>query len=876
MVTEGSTKTRRASTLPVALEYLAAHPDHFLFPLAAGRKEPPCLGNNLADKGNSSTDPAQIEKWAKRYPGCNWGLSLARSDIVVIDVDDKPATDKKPAKTGTETWEELATLYGPWPKTLRARTPSGGLHHYYSGRHIFGLGKHGLGKDLDSPNYVLIPGCTLADGTSYQWLNDRPIVPVPDLFYAEMARNKHAGREGGGPAVKQDPLVELDQPHNVQWAIEWLTTDARVSIQGDSGDATAVIKVAPILKDHGISVGTAYELMREYWNERCRPPWDLTFDNKNGLYAKIANAYNYLHERAPGEATAEHHFAEDVIEETPEERAKREQASAARKAEKEFNEGRPKRPQIILPMLMNQLVREAQRHLLAHDEHPETSAADRVFQYNRMLAHLSRNLVKEPVKPGAKHDKKFHVDDDLVMVPANPEWLLDRMSAAIEFVKLDTDGKPYEVDAPARLAHRMMALGPTKWKFPKLRGTVECPTLRPDGTVLQVAGYDAKSGLYYDPAGVAFPPIDDRPTKEQAMAALDVLKGVLVDFPFNDDDDGIAGVSQSVALAAMLTSVVRRSLKVAPAFGFTAHEAATGKTELAQIPAIMATGRKTGERPLGWNEEERTKAIGMVLDAGDAVCLYDNVDAPMLVGGAAICGVVTSDTFETRRLGSNSGKDKLKASTATLMLFTGNNLTAAADMCSRIALCKIISRVKLAERQFKFDDLESHVIEIRPKLVVAALTILRAFAAAGRPAKSPPRNRFRQWQLMVAEALTWLGEADPCLSFARAEAGDPVKEMQWSIMRAWIEDGVPNDITTNELLACHKFTGDRVYPQTVTALMDAAGLSPERGLSAKAATAILKGMTGAMLGEYRLRETRYCDHHAVQWWVENRPAGPTD
>jgi hypothetical protein len=33
-----------------------------------------------------SNDPEQVERWAKEFPGCNWGIEIDRSCITVVDL----------------------------------------------------------------------------------------------------------------------------------------------------------------------------------------------------------------------------------------------------------------------------------------------------------------------------------------------------------------------------------------------------------------------------------------------------------------------------------------------------------------------------------------------------------------------------------------------------------------------------------------------------------------------------------------------------------------------------------------------------------------------------------------------------------------------
>ncbi len=80
-------------------------------------------------------------------------------------------------------------------------------------------------------------------------------------------------------------------------------------------------------------------------------------------------------------------------------------------------------------------------------------------------------------------------------------------------------------------------------------------------------------------------------------------------------------------------------------------------------------------------------------------------------------------------------------------------------------------------KDFKHADLLGWVRSQRPKLVAAALTVLRAYWLAGKPTVfSKPWGSFTGWQELVCGALVWLGLPDPSetrlgLSGSDAQAG---------------------------------------------------------------------------------------------------------
>src|SRR5262249_47499027 len=83
-----------------------------------------------------------------------------------------------------------------------------------------------------------------------------------------------------------------------------------------------------------------------------------------------------------------------------------------------------------------------------------------------------------------------------------------------------------------------------------LEAVVDYPVLRPNGTILAQPGYDPETGLLLEMAS-AFPSISEHPSREDAIAARDLLLQVVADFPFERD------VHRAAWLAALLTPLAR-------------------------------------------------------------------------------------------------------------------------------------------------------------------------------------------------------------------------------------------------------------------------------------------------------------------------------
>jgi hypothetical protein len=159
-----------------------------------------------------------------------------------------------------------------------------------------------------------------------------------------------------------------------------------------------------------------------------------------------------------------------------------------------------------------------------------------------------------------------------------------------------------------------------------------------------------------------------------------------------------------------------------------------------------------------------------MLREGDPVLFFDNVTTE--IGSADLCKALTSATIKGRILGVS---ENATLGTRTLMMFNGNNVRVAGDMTRRAVRCRVDAKMeKPEERSFDFHPVK-YVEENRPALVAAALIVLRAYVAAGKPAKFPTFNSFEDWDL-VRGALVWLGEADPFETVKALKSNDPKRE----------------------------------------------------------------------------------------------------
>jgi putative DNA primase/helicase len=156
---------------------------------------------------------------------------------------------------------------------------------------------------------------------------------------------------------------------------------------------------------------------------------------------------------------------------------------------------------------------------------------------------------------------------------------------------------------------------------------------------------------------------------------------------------------------------------------------------------------------------------------------------------------------------------------------TGNNLQFVGDMVRRVLICRIDPGCERPDARTFTRNLNDWVPANRPRLLAAALTVLRAYIVAGKPKQAiAPYGSFEEWSGLIRSALVWLGEADPCLSRASLEEDDPVLASLHSVLPLWFGQIGDRVVTTNEvcaiarddlLLALLEIAGQRRDPDKV-------------------------------------------------------------
>jgi hypothetical protein len=264
----------------------------------------------------------------------------------------------------------------------------------------------------------------------------------------------------------------------------------------------------------------------------------------------------------------------------------------------------------------------------------------------------------------------------------------------------------------------------------------------------------------------------------------------------------------SVALAGLLTACVRLGLPSAPAFGFDAPSASSGKTKAARVLCSLVDGRESAivGYPSCSDDHEMNKVLVTKAMEGARSLLIDNVIGTF--ESAAFAAAMTTSTIEGRILGRSQMTGSLPCRMMTTI--TGNNLVLGSDCSQRVIIARIDARLERPhQRGFNFDPVD-YAVENRCRIIVAGLTLLQGFVRAGMPRSSQKTSRFAEWDRLVRQCVLWLQAkleldfADPLDAIERYRDNDPVLESHDWMLRGLevVFSGSP--FTAKDLIDWHE------------------------------------------------------------------------
>lgn len=291
-------------------------------------------------------------------------------------------------------------------------------------------------------------------------------------------------------------------------------------------------------------------------------------------------------------------------------------------------------------------------------------------------------------------------------------------------------------------------------RFARLDSIARSPFVRPDGTICLVNGYDEQTRtMVVMDESLAELDVPESPTGEEiAYARKLILDEWLGDFPFPDEE------SRANALGLVLTPFVRPMLPLAPMAVIDGLAPGSGKNLFVDCVLTMFLGEVPEMLGFDRNDDEMRKILTSAFKAGSEIIIFDEAHH---IDGVALARALTAHYWKDRLLGGNV---MLGIPNRATWLAMGNNVRVEGDLFRRVYRIALKPDDEHPEDRpassFRHPDLKEWTERNRPELLRAALTLVRAWFAAGEPWPAEPVafGSFERWARVLGGILDVAGQ----------------------------------------------------------------------------------------------------------------------
>ena len=749
----------------------------------------PCTTNGFR---NATKDSGQIEAWWHKRPDALIGMPMgSASGLFVIDLD------VKHGENGFETLAALEAEFGPLPETLMAETWSGGRHLFFQFPSLdptkykpLGNSAKLLGPGIDTRGeggYIIVPPSPIG-GKYYRYINDAKPAILTEWAIEKLRKSIVEAQAAQAPPP---PLSYMDIANGGTAyglaALEEILREMANCPKGKSNETLNKLsfRLGQLVSSNDLTVSAAESIKycSRLTARNTREEIEKTFNSGFQNGQQFPATRKPLEKRGPGRPPKSAgtppiaRLGDGNGQANPDHQTRQGEAPAGGPQSMPGSIPGPDAVYIVKGQL-HKATRQAYRLFMRE---VAKGRAPGIYLRGGLIrichaADLSprRGLEHSPLTPA--------------MTIIDRDWLRLKLTEHVLFFMWSNQKKDYTpIDAPQEIVASMMA-DIDDLQLPILREIRTCPALHTDGRAIIKSGYDAESQIFFAFDDQTFPAIPERPSRGEINAAINLYSDLLAEFPFVSPDD------KAVFIASVLTVLLRHWFGEVPFFAFSSPVRGSGKTTLAVIAGIIATGFCPAILTWPDREEEVKKLIFSILLAGSQIALIDNLSGEL--GSNTLNATITAPFYEDRALGESR---KIKVPTAITFFGTANNFRARADLSPRVSIGNLDPDMERPEERRFSRDVVEYATAKRPQLVAAALVLMKGFIQAGdgerftdtplARTKAEAVNlsgcRFGLWGRTIRAALIWATGGDPWGNASQLEGGDSDREAALEILETW-------------------------------------------------------------------------------------------
>jgi len=382
------------------------------------------------------------------------------------------------------------------------------------------------------------------------------------------------------------------------------------------------------------------------------------------------------------------------------------------------------------------------------------------WPYFRYAGRLCYVVISQPANSHAidlTDEKPPHIS--LIKQYDHPQLLL-RAEQSVYFYKEKGNG-PQQIEVPQKLSHLLLDYASSK--APEVTGLVPHPIVTAAGDYINQEGYDSVTGLYLDFGGKEFLPlvVGD---KEDAKSVCDsIVQTMFPDFPWENKE-----LDQTIGVSIFLTTLMRKTLDMAPGFLVKANLQGSGKTTLLRIIHLVVTGHDMPISTLSEDNNELRKSMLAHLIESPPMIVFDNVPDGFEIRSVVLPEVLTSEKFKDRILGNSK---QVSVRTNVVIALTGNNVTTNADLSRRIIpLTLQPNRLNPERRSFSHPDIVGHARSVRMEMIQKGLSLVAMYIRAGSPLNhsAVQGSGYPRWDKMIRFPILWATGVDVWVAVEKA------------------------------------------------------------------------------------------------------------
>lgn len=426
----------------------------------------------------------------------------------------------------------------------------------------------------------------------------------------------------------------------------------------------------------------------------------------------------------------------------------------------------------------------------------------------------------------------FRPDGGVALQSHTVDTLIHEITQKADCYGFNRKGEEIPKFLPKEIARNMLA-APNP-PLPVLKHVVRTPVFTPDGKLIAIPGFDAKSGIYYIPIpGSGLEGIVKRIDTNKLQERVEFLRYVLSDFPF------VTVADFAHCLSVALLPLVRPMIEgQTPIKAVTKKCAGEGASLLLSVLVYPALGFHVPRTSAPSDEAEWNRTLQAVLSGMPQAVLIDNVSEGLRSG--ALASAVTAPSIAGRKIRTGEAPT-IPAN--CVWLATGIDITMSPELARRTILIHLDSGQDHPElrNDFKIPNLEVWVRQNRAEMLVALLTIIQAWIEEGCPRSGKVLGGFEEYSAIMGGILENAGVTGFLEGMVRPPVvGQQPDESAWiNFIAEWCGAHGLDPVASRDLVVCARKSG--LLPPSGTAtqlgriLAKRVGTNTE-GLTIEAAT----------------------------------------